>query len=86
MIPTSKKMAENLRALGVHENGVLLVHASLRSLGKVEGGAEAIIKVLLDVLGASGTLLLPALSYETVKSCSLAAVLDRTHQCTPSKR
>jgi aminoglycoside 3-N-acetyltransferase len=59
-------MLEDLRALGIRENGMLLVHASLRSLGKVEGGAETVIRVLLEALGSNGTLLLPALSYETV--------------------
>jgi aminoglycoside 3-N-acetyltransferase len=66
MVPAGTRMLEDLRALGIRENGVLLVHASLRSLGKVEGGAETVIQVLLEALGDNGTLLLPALSYETV--------------------
>jgi aminoglycoside 3-N-acetyltransferase len=35
-------------------------------LGNIPGGAEAVIAGLLDVLGADGTLLMPALSYEHV--------------------
>jgi aminoglycoside 3-N-acetyltransferase len=61
-----KTMIENLWALGVRAGGVLLVHSSLRSLGTVEGGAETVVRVLLDVLGEQGTLLFPALSYATV--------------------
>jgi aminoglycoside 3-N-acetyltransferase len=60
------RLADDLRALGIREGGVLLVHSSLRSLGGVAGGAETVIRALLDVVGAGGTLLLPALSYETV--------------------
>jgi aminoglycoside 3-N-acetyltransferase len=65
MNPTSE-VIEQLRALQIRAGGVLLVHASLRSLGQVEGGAETVIQALLRVLGDQGTLLMPALSYETV--------------------
>lgn len=54
----------DLPALGVRRGGVLLVHSSLRSLGIIPGGAEAVISGLLNVLGDDGTLLMPALSYE----------------------
>jgi aminoglycoside 3-N-acetyltransferase len=61
-----KQMVENVQALGVRKSGVLLVHSSLRSLGKVEGGAETVVHGLLDALGDNGTLLFPSLSYATV--------------------
>lgn len=61
-----EKMIGDLRDLGVQPGGVLLVHASMHSLGKVEGGAETVIQAFLSVLGESGTLLMPALTYETV--------------------
>jgi aminoglycoside 3-N-acetyltransferase len=64
------EMVDNLRALGVREGGVLMVHASLRSLGQVDGGAETVILGLLEVLGKSATLLLPALSYATVDAAN----------------
>ncbi len=62
------QMVEELSALEIRPGGMLLVHASLRSLGAVEGGAETVIQALLQVLGEQGTLLLPALSYETVSA------------------
>jgi len=61
-----RHIADDLRNLGIREGGVLLVHASLRSLGPVDGGAETVICGLLDALGEHGTLLMPALSYESV--------------------
>ncbi|MBK8026390.1 MAG: AAC(3) family N-acetyltransferase [Chloroflexi bacterium] len=61
-------MARQLHELGVREHGVLLVHSSLRSLGHVEGGPETVIRALVKALGDGGTLLFPALSYETVNS------------------
>lgn len=61
-----KQLVDDLRDLGVRENSVLLVHSSLRSLGTLEGGAETVIRSLLDVLGEDGTLLMPALSFRDV--------------------
>jgi len=57
---------KDLFLLGVRRGGVLMVHSSLRSLGVVPGGAETVIAGLLDILGVDGTLLMPALSYESV--------------------
>ena len=45
---------------------MLLVHAALRSLGVVPGGAETVVQGLLEALGPDGTLLMPALSYARV--------------------
>ncbi len=63
---TSARIAEAVRVAGVRPGGVLLVHASLRSLGKVPGGAATVIAGLRQALGPDGTLLMPALSYATV--------------------
>lgn len=45
-----------VRALGVHHGDVLCVHASLSSLGWVVGGAETVVRALLDCVGSMGTL------------------------------
>jgi len=60
------RIAQDLRKLGVRPGGVLLVHASFKSLGPVKGGAETVIRALLEALGPEGTLMFPALSYSTV--------------------
>jgi aminoglycoside 3-N-acetyltransferase len=59
-------IADALRALGVQRGGVAMVHSSLSSLGHVPGGEETVILALLDALGPTGTLLMPALTYERV--------------------
>ncbi len=64
------QIVEDLKALGVRPNGVLLVHASLRSLGPIAGGAESVIQSLRAALGDDGTLLLPGLSYKTVNTAN----------------
>ena len=61
-----QEIATDLASLGVRRGGVLLVHSSLRLLGPIAGGAETVVRGLLQALGPEGTLLMPALSYENV--------------------
>jgi len=75
------KIADDLHALGVRPGGVLLVHSSLRSLGPIPGGAETIVQGLLAALGENGTLLMPALTYETVRSDHPVFDLRATQSC-----
>lgn len=56
---TRATLATDLRALGVEEGEVLLVHSSLSRLGWVAGGAQAVVLALLDTLGPDGTLVMP---------------------------
>lgn len=58
------RIANDLLRLGLRPGGAALMHSSLSSLGHVPGGAETVIRALLQALGPQGTLLLPALSYE----------------------
>lgn len=57
---TIDSLVRDLRALGVRTGDVLVVHASLASLGWVVGGAAAVVDALLQVVGESGTVTMPA--------------------------
>ena len=57
---TRDQIGSDLRQLGIAPDDILLVHSSLSALGRVEGGADAVIDAILDVLGAKGTLLMPS--------------------------
>jgi aminoglycoside N3'-acetyltransferase len=48
----------DLRRLGVRGGDVVMVHASLRALGPVEGGAEGVLDALEEAVGPEGTLLM----------------------------
>jgi aminoglycoside 3-N-acetyltransferase len=61
---TKASIATDLRRLGVGSGQLLVVHSSLSSIGYVLGGAEAIVRALIEVLGPDGTLVMPAFSPE----------------------
>jgi len=55
------QLANQLQEIGVKRGDVIMVHSSFKSLGIKD--PEQIILALLEVIGVSGTLLMPALSY-----------------------
>jgi aminoglycoside N3'-acetyltransferase len=52
------RLVADLARLGVRTGDALMVHASLRSLGPVEGGPDAVLAALDGAVGESGTLLM----------------------------
>jgi aminoglycoside 3-N-acetyltransferase len=52
---------DGLRVLGLNESSAVIVHASLRSFGEVDGGALSVCRALTAVCG---TILLPAASWD----------------------
>ena len=49
-------LVAGLRALGVREGSVLMVHARMSALGWVVGGSGTVVSALLEALGPEGTL------------------------------
>jgi aminoglycoside 3-N-acetyltransferase len=56
---TRESLAHDLRRLGVRPGMTVIVHSSLRALGWVCGGPVAVVQVLLDVVTAEGTIVMP---------------------------
>ena len=54
-----EQIAAALGDLGLSTGDIVFVHSSLRSLGYVRGGAEAVVDAILDTLGPQGTLVVP---------------------------
>ena len=54
---TRTSLCRDLRRLGVSAGDVLMVHASLRSVGPVIGGAATVVEALRDAVGPAGTIL-----------------------------
>lgn len=57
MVATRRSLAADLAALGLSLGDHVLVHAALRRLGPIAGGADTIVDALRDVLGPGGTIL-----------------------------
>ena len=74
VIDIENQIASELIASGIRKESVVLVHSSLRSMGYVPGGPETVIRGFLKATGSGGTLLMPALSYESVTE--IAPVFD----------
>lgn len=62
--PTRASIATDLSALGLRAGDTVEVHASLRAVGWVPGGRVAVVQALLDVLGPTGTLVVPTQTME----------------------
>lgn len=54
-----QEIADALRQMGLKNGDKILLHSSLLSLGKVDGGPDAVLDAFLDVIGSEGTLVLP---------------------------
>lgn len=57
---TQRQLADALRALGVEAGQVVMMHASVRAVGRVMGGPNVIIQAVLDALEPDGTLMMYA--------------------------
>ncbi|MGE0625915.1 MAG: aminoglycoside N(3)-acetyltransferase [Pseudomonadales bacterium] len=57
---TPVSLARDLRALGVQSGMLLNVHSALSRLGWVVGGVQTVVQALIDVLGETGTLMMPS--------------------------
>ena len=60
---TSDKIVQDIRAMGVRAGDLLLVHSSLKSIGRVQGGAETVAHALVDVVSPDGTVFVPTFNF-----------------------
>ncbi|MCL2560669.1 MAG: AAC(3) family N-acetyltransferase [Turicibacter sp.] len=61
---TIETLVTELRALGLKERMVVIVHSSLSSLGWTSGGAVAVVEALMRVITEKGTIVMPTHSGE----------------------
>jgi aminoglycoside 3-N-acetyltransferase len=64
-IITMSRLVDDLKAIGVKEGDLLIVHSSLSKMGYVENGAAGVVDACFNVIGASGTLVMPAFAHNT---------------------
>jgi aminoglycoside 3-N-acetyltransferase len=78
-------ISAELRRLGLAAGDTAVVHSSLSSMGHVEGGADTVIDAFLDVVGAEGTLVMPAFSFIWDKRTESMSVPPFDPTTTPSR-
>jgi aminoglycoside 3-N-acetyltransferase len=61
---TRAEVVQHLRALGVEQGGVLVVHTSFSNVRPIEGGPEGLIDALQTAVGEDGTLVMPSFADE----------------------
>jgi aminoglycoside N3'-acetyltransferase len=55
---TPAAISEDLRGLGLRAGDLVMVHASMRRLGPVEGRADGVIEAILEAIAPGGTMLM----------------------------
>ncbi len=58
-----ENIVAGLRELGLTVGSGVVVHSSLNSFGRVDGGARAVIEALMQVVTSEGTLLMPSFNH-----------------------
>ena len=70
---TPGRLVRDLRELGVTRGQTLLAHVSLSSIGRVDGGAGAVVAALRQAVGASGNVVMLTATQEN-------SLTSRAHQ------
>ena len=60
---TQGDIRAGFESFGFGRGDRLMIHSSLSSFGWVVGGAEAVIKALMDLVGPEGTILMPSFNH-----------------------
>ena len=60
---TRGEIADGFRRLGLQEGDTVLVHTAMRTMGRIEDGADTVVDALLEVLGERGTLVVPTFTF-----------------------
>ncbi|MFD3259124.1 aminoglycoside N(3)-acetyltransferase [Paenibacillus lentus] len=66
LILTKSDLKEQFRRCGVAEGQTIFVHTSLSQIGYVVGGAESLIRALLEIVGDRGTLMMPSQTWKNL--------------------
>lgn len=65
-ILTKDGLISQFKRCGLREGQTLFVHTSLSRLGFVVGGAETLIRALLEIVGDEGTLMMPSQTWKNL--------------------
>ena len=63
----NEDIVAELRRMGLKRGDKVMVHSSLSSFGHVEGGADAVIDALIEVVGEEGLIMMPTFNHGKVE-------------------
>lgn len=66
VILTKENLIKQLEDCGLAEGQTISVHTSLKNLGFVVGGAETLVRSLLELVGKEGTLMMPSQTWKNL--------------------
>lgn len=78
---TEQDLIEGLRALGLDRSSNVVVHSSLSSFGRVEGGAQVVCQALTSVCG---TVVVPAFTFDASGVSWAPPGHERPHNAFPN--
>lgn len=78
---TVAQCVADLQKLGIGQGNAVFMHSSYKSLGGIENGPAGLFTALETALGAEGTLILPAFSYDTVSFDQPDFFVESTPSC-----
>ena len=59
-------IVNTLQEIGLKKGDIVIVHASLSSMGYVCGGAQTVIEALFETVGDEGTIVMPSQSWKNL--------------------
>ena len=62
---TKKQLIDGFGQIGIKNGDTVIVHTSYKSLGGVEGGADAVIDAFIELAGKNGTVMFPAFNFQS---------------------
>lgn len=60
---TRHDLVRDLRLAGIGPDDNVILHSSLRSLGAMRGGPDAVVDAFMEVIGGGGNLMVPTFTY-----------------------
>lgn len=60
-----KQLIDGFGQIGIRNGDTLVVHTSYKSLGGVEGGADAVIDAFIELAGKDGTVMFPNFNFQS---------------------
>lgn len=65
-IVLKQDIIKKLKELGLKSGDTVMVHTSLKNMGYVCGGAQAVIEALIETVGEEGTIMMPTQSWKNL--------------------